>query len=411
MDTLGVIDEITTTFNTLKSAFTAVVEPYWFENDLLVSLSGTRRLISEGLLSDSVNCNKVKERLQGLLSDMRSILNAWNKNIYSQSYLKYYVELLEPYLNDMKDILENCRNSHFEKMKIGCNDFLSVYANVDVLKDRVPESITVDGQRVAVRTLRDDGFKALYFKLDEPLQTTSIGIYAKRSIRSAAFLLVICEETPFVLKAFKVIHQTPLRGYVWDVSGGLQSYVQGRGLGTRLMKATEALGHAYGIDKIKIEVVDSARDFYEKFGMKNTEDDTTRNPGGGVHTTFWNRYMTKQIGVTRGRHYYKMEEVTGGASSFIQSVFYRAGIRGGMPKRTFGEMYEEEWSMDYDQARRQIVIKQLEEAKAKYAENLTILCGAVRMGQVNVPSSFYELLKRQNDDILALQGQLARPAR
>jgi len=35
----------------------------------------------------------------------------------------------------------------------------------------------------------------------------------------------------------------------------------------------------------------------------------------------------------------------------------------------------------------------------------------VRMGQVGVPSTFYELLKRQNDDILALQGQLARPPR
>jgi hypothetical protein len=82
-----------------------------------------------------------------------------------------------------------------------------------------------------------------------------------------------------------------------------------------------------------------------------------------------------------------------------------------MPKRTFGDMYEEEWSYDFDQARRQVVIKQLEEAKEKYAQNLTTLCGAVRMGQVGVPSTFYELLKKQNDDILALQGQLARPPR
>lgn len=91
-------------------------------------------------------------------------------------------------------------------------------------------------------------------------------------------------------------------------------------------------------------------------------------------------------------------------ADFVHSVFQRAGIRGGMPKRRL-DMDDE---FDWDHARRQQIIAQLEAMKAKYVENLTILCGAVRMGQVSVPSTFYELLKSQNDEIVALQGQLAR---
>ena len=89
----------------------------------------------------------------------------------------------------------------------------------------------------------------------------------------------------------------------------------------------------------------------------------------------------------------------------MHSVFQRAGIQGGMPPKRKLESMDD---FDGDHARRQQIITQLEAMKAKYVENLTILCGAVRMGQVSVPSTFYELLKSQNDEIVALQGQLAR---
>ena len=92
--------------------------------------------------------------------------------------------------------------------------------------------------------------------------------------------------------------------------------------------------------------------------------------------------------------------------NFVHSVFQRAGIQGGMPPKRKLESMDDDF--DWDHARRQQIITQLEAMKAKYVENLTILCGAVRMGQVSVPSTFYELLKSQNDEIVALQGQLAR---
>ncbi len=632
-------------------------------------------------MKDTVYCEKAKDELDSLRSSMNFYIREWREKAYHNEWeiMNMFGNQTRQFESNMQLNMRNCRLETYETMKIGCNDFLNVYANVDVLKDQIPDSIAVEGKRVQVRILRRDGFQALYNKMTPRLSESGIGIFATRQMQSAAFLLVICEETPFHLKAFKVIHQTPLRGYVWDVSGGLESFVPGQGLGTRLMKATEALGNAYGIDVIKIEVVESARPFYEKFGMQDTEKQA---------------YMSKRIGVSNGRRYTPWPPLAGGdetkmvdlirevsygsihvfvgnqfipnpqyreyvgvnsipidpntgvefraddisaragvneqnysaaymrvsdederliksmpqrvivnmwkeiaretpqyifswryprvnildddtyndesnplnsirmyrvggrlddlhpefypdlilqfdatefgfnrntgnlwymwdhpwrqrpeavnlimpllqrkvqallvsykkakeavrmtralsqtasfrqpldtgvftrsrrqrmdatesndaainaltvfqdkylkpqlrdagaqfpmgmatgprammerarAAPFIESVFLRAGIRGGMPKRGFGAMEEDDF--DFDHARRQIFVQQLEAAKEKYAQNLTILCDAVQKGQVKVPSSFYVLLKSQNDEIVALQGQLARPAR
>ena len=682
--TVDVIDDIVDSLNTLKREVVVENPKYWIPDfDLLFPLlNGVKTLISEGLMKDTVYCQRAKDELDTLRRSMKFYITQWSIYIRQrrEERIEKEWEIINMFGNEARQFernmqlnMRNCRLEMYETMKIGCNDFLNVYANVDVLKDQIPDSITLEGKRVQVRILRRDGFEALYNKMTPRLSESGIGIFATRQMQSAAFLLVICEESPFHLKAFKVIHQTPLRGYVWDVSGGLESFVPGKGLGSRLMKATEALGHAYGIDVIKIEVVESARPFYEKFGMQDTEKEA---------------YMSKQIGISNGRRYTPLvggdgtkmvdlirvvssgqrhvfvgnqyiqnpqyreyegvntipidpntgvefraddisarpepnyswaymrvsdederliksmpqrvivnmwkeiaretpqyvfnwnypivnildddtyeEEGDGPLSSidirrvggrfdgfdprfnpdltlqfraefgfkkysgnlwymsgesekqrpeavnlimpllqqkvqallvqykkakeavrmtralsltasfrqpldtgvftrsrrqrmdatesndaainaltvfqdkylkpqlrdagaqfpmgmatgprammeraravpFIESVFLRAGIRGGMPKRGFGAMEEDDF--DYDQVRRLIVIQQLDAAKAKYAENLTILCGAVRMGQVSVPSSFYVLLKSQNDEILALQGQLARPER
>ena len=168
----------------------------------------------------------------------------------------------------------------YEGMKIGCNDFMTVYANIDRIRDVIPDFITVDGQRVPVRTLRADGFKALLFKIRTSLEATGfigIGEYSLDRIETSAFLCVICQETPFHLKAYKLIYNGPVIDYdygeAWDVSGGLQNLSEEKGLGTRLMKATEALAQAYRIEYIRIDSVDEAISFYEKFGMTPYKDD------------------------------------------------------------------------------------------------------------------------------------------
>ena len=309
---INVIDQTIEVWSRLKSEIAYVNANFWYNdwNDILLYLNGMKSLLVTEFQGSNQGCFEAKARVEFLKLKLRELLKEWNDEEHSPEWLNAFYNRVyaafSHFTSKFPLFMEACRQgTYFEEMKIGCNDFLTVYANIDVLQGSIPDAIQVEGQNIRVKTLRADGFEALYNKsLPSFLENGgNIVDYSIPLLKVSAFFLVVCQETPFILKAFKLIEKAPVPGETWDVSGGLQNFNMDRGLGTRLMRATEALGNEYRIEKIKILVVDSAREFYRKFGMT---DDNTR------------LYMIKRIGVLRGRKYFTLDDIKKGAEDALR---------------------------------------------------------------------------------------------
>ena len=204
------------------------------------------------------------------------------------------------------------------RWKIGCDDFLSVYANIDVLKTKIPLNLMVEGRQVRVRVFRKEGFDAVYRKVATAIEGDFIG-KATLDNQDSAFLLIVCKEDPLVVKAYKLINKPPPAEGIWNISGGLKNFSGEKGLGTRLMQATEALGNMYNIERIQITSVLSAVGFYENFGMRQItykvldEEEGLTTDDAGIDIETRTVEMIKRIGVRRGGRYFTTNDIRRGA--------------------------------------------------------------------------------------------------
>ena len=309
------IDQTLSKITTLKSKMTSINVKYWepSNDDIPILLNGVKRLILDGFMSTTERCKKARDFIKLFWMKVGIELQRWQRADTDEKRDEAYENVNSSFFkfgSHVGKIMEGCRSSMYETMIIGCNDFLSVYANIDIIAGSIPSTIQVEGQTVHVKTLRSDGFTALYNKMFQTLVDSGspIGAYSIPLIENAAFIMVVCQETPFVLKAFKVIETAPQKGSVWNVSGGLENITKEKGLGTRLMRATEALGNAYEIEKMKIMAVKEAEVFYEKYGMAKLA--SPEDP--------YALYMSKRIGVLRGRKYFTLDDIKKGADDALR---------------------------------------------------------------------------------------------
>ena len=175
-------------------------------------------------------------------------------------------------------------NLYADPSPIGC-DYITIFANTDVAKD-IPESITIEDRIIKIRKVNRRGFVHLRNKVLKILRSLKglqqyVAEYSLDKFLDSAFLLLVCNETPFQLAGFKLIVNAPSEYLEWDVSGGLISME--KGMGSRLMNATEQIARALHIPNIEISSVNTAIPFYLKMGFSLTKAETE------------NQYMTKTL--------------------------------------------------------------------------------------------------------------------
>ena len=171
-----------------------------------------------------------------------------------------------------------------ELSPIGC-DYITIFANTDVAKD-IPESILVEDRTIKIRKVNRRGFVHLRNKVLKILRELKglqqyVAEYSLDKFVDSAFLLLVCNETPFQLAGFKLIVNAPSEYLEWDVSGGLISLE--KGMGSKLMMATEQIARALHIPNIEISSVNTAIPFYLKMGFSLTKSESE------------NQYMTKTL--------------------------------------------------------------------------------------------------------------------
>jgi hypothetical protein len=195
----------------------------------------------------------------------------------------------QDYNDEIRRVAIAKENEYFNTFKIGCNGFLNVYVNTSVLDkefvEKLPETIHIAGGTVRITKLKASEIDKLMGKIYNSIKMYSTGVSHRYTTRvnyeAIPMVMLSCTETPeamygqtvtnFHLKAYKVIRQS-FAGNAWDVSGGLEAFEKGSGIGSRIMKTIEYLARLAGITAIHIDALDTAVSFYEKLGFTRGEE-------------------------------------------------------------------------------------------------------------------------------------------
>jgi len=164
------------------------------------------------------------------------------------------------------------------KVRIGCEG-LTIFANVDTIQAPVPYSVNVEGVDIRVRTVRKDAMELIANKL-ESYHFPFPWKYTLSRLSESAYIILLCDESNGILdlKGYKVISERPSE--IWNVSGGLGNTSGIPGVGSLLMKATQALAIANRVPYISISTVEAAYDFYKKIGFEGEPGRLMMKPTG-----------------------------------------------------------------------------------------------------------------------------------